>query len=116
WLVLQNEFVAVQDGPEQVLEGSCGVALAPSEDLVGGINFLAGGTAAEGGFKNELNLGGRLEIAGSDLAQEAVWLDLGGILDEVAVEHHQGLWNGAIEGRRFVPFVGAEGDGELLQP
>ena len=37
-------------------------------------------------------------------------------LHQVAVHHHQGLRNRAIEGGGFVPLVGAKGDCELAHP
>ena len=50
------------------------------------------------------------------VCKKAALVGAGRLLHQVAVHHHQDLRNRAVEGRRFVPFVGAEGDGELPQP
>src|SRR6185369_3368557 len=85
-LMLQNKFVAVEHGPEHVLQGRAGVAFAGTEQLVGHADLAIRGPAGQGCVVKILDLVGGAHAAGRDHVQEAALLGIDRLLYQVAVE------------------------------
>ena len=63
-----------------------------------------------------IDLLGGLQFAVGNLPQHTALAGAGSLFYQIAVEHHQHLWNRAVEARRFVAFVSSECGHKLLQP
>ena len=115
-LVDEDEFVGIEQGPEEVLVAFEFFVAVFAEGFLHFAQFDFRGFAAE---CSEVEVGNFLCFVPGGahfFEQKTATFDGAGFIDEFTVHHHEGLGDGAVECCGFVIFVVFEGDDELLHP
>src|SRR5262249_46910342 len=120
WSMDQYEFIRIEQSPEQILKHVQRVGTG-AQVVPRALRLPLGGITAEGSQVDLVDQGGRrtarllLRLLDTVL-KERPRLAREGILHQLSVHHHQGLWDRPLEAGRLIPLVVAEGEEELTEP